>query len=89
MLRGGVLIGGLVIILDLAAQAMSQRTASPDDLSAIGGADELINYVLFSILGITVVRECGIFYLGAVAGVIASLLDALVVAAAAHPTSAG
>lgn len=83
VLRWGLLIGGLVIIVDLGAQAMSQRTASPDDLNAIGSADELINYVLFSILGIIVVRDTGVFYLGAVAGVLASLLDAMVVAAAA------
>lgn len=82
-MRWGLLIGGLVIIVDLGTQAISQRTASPDDLNAIGGADELINYVLFSILGITVVRDSGILYLGALAGVLASLLDALVVAAAA------
>lgn len=83
VLRWGLLIGGLVIIVDLGAQAMSQRTASPDDLNAIGSADEVINYVLFSILGIIVVRDTGLFYLGAVAGVLASLLDAMVVAAAA------
>ncbi|TMF03227.1 MAG: hypothetical protein E6I52_08020 [Chloroflexi bacterium] len=83
VLRWGLLIGGLVIVVDLGAQAMSQRTASPDDLNAIGSADEVINYVLFSILGIIVVRDTGLFYLGAVAGVLASLLDAMVVAAAA------
>ena len=83
VLRWGLLIGGLVIIVDLGAQAMSQRTASPDDLNAIGSADEVINYVLFSVLGIIVVRDTGLFYLGAVAGVLASLLDAMVVAAAA------
>jgi len=83
VLRWGLLIGGLVIIVDLGAQVMSQRTASPDDLNAIGSADEVINYVLFSILGIIVVRDTGLFYLGAVAGVLASLLDAMVVAAAA------
>jgi hypothetical protein len=83
VLRWSLLIGGLVIIADLGAQAMSQRTASPDDLSAIGSADELINFMLFSILGILVVRDTGVFYLGAVSGVLASLLDALVVAAAA------
>jgi hypothetical protein len=83
VLRWGALIGGLVIIADLAAQAMSQRTRSPDDLIAIGAADQFINYILFSILGILVVRETRLIYLGAVAGVFASLLDATVVAAAA------
>ena len=83
VLRWGQMIGGLVIIADLAAQAISQRTASPDDLNAIGTADEVVNFVLFAILGILVVRDTGLIYLGAIAGVFASLLDAIVVAAAA------
>ena|SRR5258708_24265308 len=83
VLRWGVLIGGLVIIADLTAQAVSQRTPSPDDLTAIGTADDIVNFILFSILGIVVVRESGLIYLGAVAGVFASLLDAIVVATAA------
>jgi hypothetical protein len=82
VLRWGVLIGGLVIIADLTAQAVSQRTISPDDLVAIGTTDDIVNYVLFSILGILVVRETGLIYLGAIAGVFASLLDAIVVATA-------
>jgi hypothetical protein len=83
VLRWGLLIGGLVIIADLAAQAISQHTASPDDLNAIGTADDLVNFVLFAVLGILVVRDGGLIYLGAIAGVFASLLDAIVVAAAA------
>jgi hypothetical protein len=82
VVRWGVLIGGLVIIVDLAAQAFSQRTLIADELDAIGTADEIINFVLFSILGILVVRDSGLIYLGAIAGVFASLLDAIVVAAA-------
>jgi hypothetical protein len=91
VLRWGLLIGGLVIIADLTAQAVSQRTLSPDDLVAIGTADDVVNYILFSILGILVVRDTGLIYLGAVAGVFASLLDAIVVATAtsmAPPTGA-
>ena len=84
-----MLIGGLVIIVDLGAQAISQRTASPDDLDAIGTADELINFVLFAVLGILVVRDGGLIYLGAIAGVFASLLDAIVVAAASIDGAAG
>jgi hypothetical protein len=83
VLRWGVLIGGLVIIADLAAQAVSQHTASADDLNAIGTTDDIVNFVLFSILGIVVVRETGLIYSGAIAGVFAALLDAIVVAAAA------
>jgi hypothetical protein len=82
VLRWGLLMGGLVIIVDLAAQVASQRTLVADDLDAIGAADEIINFILFSILGILVVRESGLIYLGAIAGVFASLLDAVVVAAA-------
>lgn len=81
--RWGLLIGGLVIIVDLGTQLIAQRTTSPDDLVAIYNADELVNYILFSLLGIIVVRDTGVFYLGAVAGVLGSLLDAIVVAAAA------
>ena len=82
VVRWGVLLGGLVIIVDLATQVASQRTLVPDDLDAIWAADEIINFVLFSILGILVVRDTGLIYLGAVAGIFASLLDATVVAAA-------
>lgn len=83
MFRWALLIGGLVIIADLGTQALAQRTTSPDDLVTIYNADELVNYLLFSLLGIVVVRDTAVFYLGAVAGVLASLLDAIVVAAAA------
>src|ERR1700726_1452088 len=57
VLRWGLLMGGLVIIVDLAAQVASQRTLVADDLDAIGAADEIINFILFSILGILVVRD--------------------------------
>jgi hypothetical protein len=83
VLRWGLLIGGLVIIADLATQVIAQRTPNPDDLGAIYDADEFINYILFSILGIVVVRDTSVFYLGAIAGVLASLIDAVVVALAA------
>lgn len=83
VMRWGLLIGGLVTIADLSTQAISQHSLSPDDLAAIGAADELVNYILFSILGILVVRETRLIYLGAIAGVFASLLDAIVVASAA------
>lgn len=82
VLRLGVLLGGLVIIADLSTQAVTQRTLSTDDVSLIQTVDELANYVLFSMLGILVVRDTGLLYAGAVAGVFASILDAIVVAAA-------
>jgi hypothetical protein len=80
--RLGALIGGLVIIVDLLAQLLIERGASADDVSLIVGADEIANYVLFSLLGILVVRDTGLMYAGVVAGAVGSLLDAIVVAAA-------
>lgn len=82
VVRWGLLIGGLVIIADLATQATLQRTTSPDDVTSLVAADHIINVVLFLTLGVLVVRETGVFYLGAIAGVFASVLDSIVVAAA-------
>jgi hypothetical protein len=83
VLRWGLLFGGLVIIVDLSAQVLTQRTVSPEDRLAIDTVDELANYLLFAVLGVIVVRESGVIYLGAIAGAFAALLDALVVSAAA------
>jgi hypothetical protein len=83
MLRLALLIGGLVIIVDLAATALAQRTVSADDAAAISQLDDLLNYLLFSLLGVLVARDTGLMYSGALAGVLASLLDAIVVTAAA------
>src|SRR3977135_3630389 len=83
VLRWGLLLGGLVIIVDLASQVASQRTFSADDLDVIVSVDQIINFVLFSILGAVVVRDSGLVWLGAVAGIFASLLDATVVAGGA------
>jgi len=82
IVRWGLLMGGLVIIADLATLAMIQRTVSPDDQAAIAEADELINWVLFSILGILAVRESRLWYAGIIAGVIAAIVDTIVVSAA-------
>jgi hypothetical protein len=82
VVRLGVLIGGLVIIVDLLAQLLIERGASADDLALIQWADEIANYILFSLLGILVVRDTGLMYAGVVAGALGSLLDAIVVAAA-------
>ena len=82
MLRLGFLIGGLVIIVDLFFLLLTQRSINPEDAAAFGDVDEILNYVLFSLLGVLVVRETRIMFAGAVAGVFASLLDAIVVTAA-------
>jgi hypothetical protein len=80
--RWGVLFGGLVIIADLATRAVMQRTLSIEDAALVGTLDDIANYVLFSVLGIVVVRDTRVMYMGAVGGVFAALLDAMVVAAA-------
>jgi hypothetical protein len=82
VVRLGALIGGLVIITDLAATAMIQRTVSADDLATIADVDEILNYVLFALLGVLVVRQTSVMLSGVVAGFFASLLDAIVVTAA-------
>jgi hypothetical protein len=82
VLRWGLLIGGLIIIVDLITRLLLQP-ANADDRGAIALVDNLFSWILFSILGIVVVRETGLFYLGAIAGVFAALIDAIVVAAAA------
>jgi hypothetical protein len=87
VLRWGVLIGGLVIIVDLSSQALSQPiSGSPDDRSTLAFADHVLNYVLFSIVGILVVRDTRALYLCALAGLLAALLDGVVVTAAAMMT---
>ena len=82
VLRLGVLFGGLVIIVDLGFTALMQRSLSADDVQAWETLDEILNYVLFSVLGVMVVRETNIIFAGAVAGLFAGLLDAIVVTAA-------
>jgi hypothetical protein len=82
VLRLGLLIGGIVIILDLLFMLLMQRSVNADDITAFVQLDLLLNVVLFSILGVLVVRQTGIIFSGAVAGLFAALLDAIVVTAA-------
>ena len=82
VLRLGLLIGGLVIIVDLLMMLVIQQTANPNEIAMWAEIDEFANYVLFALLGVLVVRETGVMFAGAVAGVFASLLDAIVVTAA-------
>jgi hypothetical protein len=81
VLRWGLLIGGLVIIADLGTRAIDQRTANVDVQSSLDAADLIINVVLFAFCGVAVVRETGAVYLAVLAGLLASFLDGLVVAA--------
>jgi hypothetical protein len=85
VLRWGVLSGGLVIV-DLSTQAIRQPLSSPDDRSSLAFADHVLNYVLFSIVGILVVRDTRALYLCALAGLLAAFLDGVVVTAAAMMT---
>jgi hypothetical protein len=82
VLRLGLLIGGLVIIADLGTQVIVQHTLTADDANFWRGSDEIVNFTLFALLGILIVRDTGLWYAGLFAGVFASLLDAIVVAAA-------
>jgi hypothetical protein len=80
VVRWGVLVGGLVIIVDLGTKAMIQGSYNPEDMEAIAWVDQIFNWVLFSILGIAIVRETGLIYSGALAGALAAVLDAILVA---------
>src|SRR3954470_15653808 len=82
MLRPVILIGGLVIIVDLGTQALMQRNPGQDALDPLDAANTVANIVLFSVLGAVVARQTGRFSLSALAGLLASLLDAAVVIAA-------
>ncbi len=82
MVRPVILVGGLVIIVDLGTQALMQRNPGQDVLEQLDAGNSVANVVLFSILGAVVARQTGRFYLSALAGVLASLLDAAVVIAA-------
>lgn len=82
VVRFGLLIGGLIIIVDLGFIALMQRTLNADDIAAFEQIDLILNLVLFSTLGVLVVRETGVMFAGAVAGLFAGLLDAIVVTAA-------
>jgi hypothetical protein len=82
VLRWVVIIGGLVIIVDLGTQLMQQRMSAQDGGGDLDQANLISNVVLFSILGAVVARQTGVFYLAALAGLLASLLDGLVVVAA-------
>jgi hypothetical protein len=80
--RWGLLIGGLVIIADLATLAIIQRSFIPEEQAMIYQTDIIINWVLFSILGILAVRDTRLIYAGILAGLVAAVVDTAVVGAA-------
>jgi hypothetical protein len=69
--------------MDLLTQVIVQRSLNPEDVAQWQLVDFVVNLALFFLLGVLVVRDTGLIYAGVVAGVLASLLDAIVVAAAA------
>jgi len=82
VLRFGLLMGGLVIILDLFFMLLRQQTTNADDALNLDLWDLFLNVVLFSVLGVLVVRQTGLTFAGAIAGLFAALLDAIVITAA-------
>lgn len=82
-LRWGVLMGGLMIVVDLATRAMQQRLPEGADTGALlAGANLLLNALFLSILGTSVLRQTGRVRLAALGGLVAGLLDGIVVGAA-------
>jgi hypothetical protein len=79
--RWGILAGGLLIIADLTTRLILQR-AGQDAAEALGTIDVLVNAVLLAVAGASVERESGGIRWAALAGLLAGLLDALVIAAA-------
>ena len=77
-------MGGLVVIADLAVMAIQQRTdgACTDPSELLLAVDQILNYVFFILAGVFVYRETRKVGLGALAGLLAGALDAVVVYAA-------
>jgi hypothetical protein len=82
VVRLGLLFGGLVIILDLLFMLLMERTLNAEDIAGFEQVDLFLNLVLFSILGVLVVRQAHVMFAGFLAGLFAGLLDAIVVSAA-------
>ena len=82
-----LLIGGLVVIVDLGTQVIEQRLTDLETVNSLIVADFVINIVLFTMMGAIIARESGLTLLGVIAavaaGLLASLVDGIVVATAA------
>jgi hypothetical protein len=82
-----LLIGGLIVIADLGTQVIEQRLTDAEAINSLVVADFVINIVLFTMLGAIIARESGLTLLGivaaALAGMLAALVDGIVVATAA------
>jgi hypothetical protein len=80
-LRWGILIGGLLIIADLTTRLILQRLGQ-DAEETVASIDQAVNWGLLFAVGLTVQRETGRVLLAPLAGLLAGLLDGLVIAAA-------
>lgn len=80
--RWGILIGGLVAIVDLLVLLAIQRTGLSEDDLMLQLVNNGLNALLYWFLGSVVYRETGRVSSGATAGVIAGLLDGTVIGAA-------
>jgi hypothetical protein len=82
-----LLIGGLVVIADLSTQVIEQRLTDAEAINSLVVADFVVNIVLFTMMGAIIAREAGLTLLGVLvaagAGLVASLVDGVVVATAA------
>jgi hypothetical protein len=82
-----LLLGGLVVIADLGTQVIEQRLNDQEAINSLIVADFVVNIVLFTMMGAIIARESGLTFLGIVAatlaGLLASLVDGLVVVLAA------
>lgn len=83
ILHWGLLTGGLVIIADLGSTAILQQAgSSPETTSAIQVGNLLVNVLIYSIAGARVALETGRWRPALGVGLIAGLLDGVVVGAA-------
>ncbi len=86
--KRGLLLGGLVIVADLAILALQQRTdATADTANAFDTLDLFVNVILFSLAGGLVFRETGLVRLGVWAGTLAGLAAGAVTGAAVALTA--
>jgi hypothetical protein len=76
-----VLVGGLLIIADLTTRLIVQR-AGQDANDTLAGIDEAVNALLLVTAGMSVQRETGRVVWAGLAGLLAGLLDGVVIAAA-------
>jgi hypothetical protein len=79
--RWGLLVGGLLIIADLTTRLVLQRVGQ-DASDTVAAIDEVVNGLLLVTAGMSVQRETGRVWWAAAAGLLAGLLDALVIFAA-------